>query len=163
MVRPKSKFPKGTASKAERLLSTTKDLQEYKRLQCIYFRAKNDYSAKEIADLTGYSEQTVRDIHSLFLKGGFKALKIKEKGGRYNTVLTEKEEKELIDQFEKESQKGGIVEVSKIHEAIKEKAGKNIAKSTTYRILDRHNWRKITPRPSHPKSSIKDADRFKKT
>jgi len=47
--------------------------------------------------------------------------------------------------------------------AIEEKANKKIAKSTTYRMLDRHNWRKITPRPYHPKSKPEKQEQFKKT
>lgn len=163
MVRPKTKLPKETINKIETLLPSIKDLSEYKRLQCVYFRAKYDYDAKTIAILTGYTEQSVRDIHSLFIKNGFKALKTKDKGGRYNSLLNIKEEKELINKFKKESEKGGIIEVSKIHKAIEEKTNKKVAKSTTYRILDRHNWRQIMPRPYHPKSNKTKEEEFKKT
>lgn len=163
MVRPKIKLPNGTSDKIEKLLPSIKDISEYKRLQCVYFRAKFDYDAKTIAALTGYTEQTVRDIHSLFIQDGFKALKIKDKGGRHNSLLSIKEEKELIDKFEKEGKKGGIIEVSKIHKVLEGKVNKKVAKSTTYRILDRHNWRKITPRPCHPKSNPEKQEQFKKT
>jgi hypothetical protein len=27
-----------------------------------------------------------------------------------------------------------------------------VARSTVYRLLDRHGWRKVTPRPRHPKA-----------
>ena len=163
MARPKTKLPKNTIDKIEKLLPSIKDLSEYKRLQCIYFREKYNYDAKTIATLTGYTEQTVRDIHSLFIKGGFKALKIKNKGGRYNSLLSVEEEKEFIAKFDKESKQGGIIEVSEIHKALEEKARKKIAQSTTYRMLDRHNWRKIVPRPYHPKSDQKKIEEFKKT
>jgi transposase len=163
MARPKIKLPQNISYKIEKLLPSIKDLSEYKRLQCVYFRAKYDYDAKNIAVLTGYTEQTVRDIHSLFINGGFKALKIKDRGGRYNSLLSIKEEEELIDKFEKEGKKGGIIEVSKIHKAIEEKTNKKVAKSTTYRILDRHNWRQIMPRPYHPKSNKTKEEEFKKT
>lgn len=163
MARPRTNLSKNTSEKIEKLLPSIKDLSEYKRLQCVYFRVKYDYDVKTISVLTGYTEQTVRDIHSLFINGGFKALKIKGKGGRYNSLLSIKEEKELIDKFEKEGKKGGIIEVSKIHKAIEEKTNKNVAKSTTYRILDRHNWRQIMPRPFHPKSNKTKEEEFKKT
>ena len=163
MVRPKIKLPQNTADKIEKLLPSIKDLSEYKRLQCVYFRVKYDYDVKTIAVITGYTEQTVRDVHSLFINGGLKSLKTNNKGGRYNSLLSIKEEKELINKFKKESKKGGIIEVSKIHNAIEEKANKKVAKSTTYRILDRHNWRKIVPRPYHPNSNPTKEDEFKKT
>jgi len=114
-MRPKIKFSIGTAEKMEKLLSDAKDLNEYKRIQCIYFRAKFDYNAELIAQITGYKLQTVRNIHSSFLKQGIKSLKMSYKGGRQNAIFTIKEEKEFIGKFDKEGEKGGIIEVSKIH------------------------------------------------
>lgn len=152
-MRPKTQFSKSTAEKMEDLLSCTTNLNEYKRIQCIYFRAKFDYDTTLIAQITGYKVQTVRNIHSNYLKQGIKSLKISAKGGRYHSIFTIKQEKELINKFEKEAEQGGIVEVSRIHKAVEEKAQKKIAKTTTYRMLNRHNWRQIIPRPSHPKSN----------
>jgi transposase len=162
-MRPKTQFRAGTAEKMEKLLQAAKNLNEHKRIQCIYFRAKFDYSADLIAQITGYKLQTVRNIHSSFLKQGVKALKVNQKGGRYNSVLTFNEEKKFIKEFDDKAKKGGIIEVSKIHKAYEEKAKQKVAKSTVYRMLNRHNWRKITPRPSHPKSSIEAMEQFKKT
>lgn len=162
-MRPKTRFPDRTEERMEELLKQTKDICEYKRVQCVYFRAKFDYDAKLISKINGYKVQTVRNIHSSFLKYGEKALNITKKGGRYNEVLTIKEEKKLIDEFDEKASKGGVIEVSKIHKAYEERANKKVAKSTVYRMLDRHNWRKITPRPSHPKSSVEKMEQFKKT
>lgn len=162
-MRPKKQFPKGTAEKIELLLKKSKNLNEYKRIQCIYFRIKFDYSAEIIANITGYKIQTVRNIQSSFLKKGVKALEISKKGGRNNCILSIEEEKEFIKKFESKAKQGGIIEVSKIHKAYEEKVGKKVAKSTTYRMLDRHNWRKIVPRPSHPKGNDKVIEEFKKT
>ena len=162
-MRPKKQFPKGTTEKMEQLLKSSKDLNEYKKIQCIYFRAKFDYDAGLIAQITGYKLQTVRNIQSSFLKEGLKSLKISKKGGRYNSIFTFDEEKEFIKQFEDKAKQGGIIEVSKIHKAYEKKAGKKVAKSTIYRMLDRHNWRKISPRPSHPKANPEAMEQFKKT
>lgn len=162
-MRPKIEFPAGTAERMEELLKQAKDIIEFKRIQCIYFRAKFDYDAKLISKITGYKLQTVRNIHSSFLKQGEKALNVAQKGGRHNELLTFAQEKELIKEFDKKANQGGVIEVSQIHKAYKEKTNKKVAKSTVYRMLDRHNWRKITPRPSHPKSSPENMEKFKKT
>ena len=47
-MRHKKQFPKGTTEKMEQLLKLNKDLNEYKRIQCIYFRAKFNYLARMI-------------------------------------------------------------------------------------------------------------------
>ncbi len=161
-MRPKLPFPDGTAEKMQNLLGETNDLNSYKRIQCIFFRAKFDYSADLITKITGYKLQTVRNIHSAFLKYGLQALEINKKGGRNNELLTLTEEKKLITKFEDRAKEGGIIEISKIHETYEKIVGKKVAKSTTYRMLDRHNWRKITPRPTHPKSSLGVMENFKK-
>ena len=161
-MRPKIPFPDGTAEEMQSLLGGTQDLNSYKRVQCIYFRAKFDYSADLITKITGYKLQTVRNIHSAFLKYGSQSLEINKKGGRNNELLTITEEKKLIDKFEDKAKEGGIIEIREIHEAYEKIAGKRVSKSTTYRMLDRNNWRKITPRPTHPKSSVEVMENFKK-
>ena len=161
-MRPKLPFPDGTAEQMQNLLENVKDLNSYKRVQCIYFRAKFDYSADLITKITGYKLQTVRNIHSSFLKYGLQALEINQKGGRNHELLSIKQEKKLIQEFEQKAKDGGIIEISKIHTAYENTVGKKIPRSTTYRMLDRHNWRKITPRPTHPKSSVEAMENFKK-
>ena len=106
-MRPKIQFRTGTAEKMEKLLPVAKNLNEYKRIQCVYFRAKFDYSAGLIAQITGYKLQTVRNIHSFFLKQGVKALKVNQKGGRYNSVLTFNEEKKFIQGFDDKARRSG--------------------------------------------------------
>ena len=161
-MRPKLPFPDGTVEQMQKLLENVKDLNSYKRVQCIYFRAKFDYSADLITNITGYKLQTIRNIHSEFLKHGLQALEINQKGGRNHELLSIKQEKKLIGEFEQKAKDGGIIEISKIHTAVEKIVGKKIAQSTTYRMLDRHDWRKITPRPTHPKSSIEAMENFKK-
>lgn len=43
-----------------------------------------------------------------------------------------------------------------------EKTGHPIHKTSIYRLLKRHNGRKITPRPKHPKSKEEQQEKFKK-
>jgi hypothetical protein len=35
-----------------------------------------------------------------------------------------------------------------------EKLKSAVARSTVYRLLERHGWRKVVPRPRHPKTDI---------
>lgn len=41
--------------------------------------------------------------------------------------------------------------------------GKRVPKSTMYRLLDRHHWRKIISLPRHPKANQVEQERLKKT
>jgi hypothetical protein len=47
---------------------------------------------------------------------------------------------------------GGVLTVPPIHAALVKRLGRDIPMSTTYRLLARHNWRKVQPDTKHPKS-----------
>ena len=41
--------------------------------------------------------------------------------------------------------------------------GKAVPNSTIYRMLERHDWRKVVPRPRHPKADVAARGAFKKS
>ena len=64
-------FPVGTAERLEGLLKEARDNEFFRRVQAVYFRAKFGYPALQIADMTGYSVGTVRNVHSAFFARWF--------------------------------------------------------------------------------------------
>jgi transposase len=74
----------------------------------------------------------------------------------------DKEEKILISFFEK-SKKGEVLVANEVKAAYEEAVGRTVPKSTVYRMLARHGWRKIAPRPRHPKADPQKMEAFKKT
>ena len=127
------------------------------------FRAYYKEKAPKIAERTGLAIGTIWNIHGRWKREGLSLFETKSKGGRIREHLSFNEEKEFLKQFKNEGECGGILEVKVIHEAYKQVIGKNIAPSTTYRMLNRHNWRKIMPRPRHPKGDPTVQATFKKT
>lgn len=103
------------------------------------------------------------DLHSRWKREGPHLFEIKKTGGRLRENLTLEEEKSLLEPFKKEGGEGGILDVKVIHEAYQKAIGKKIALSTTYRMLERHHWRKIMPRPRHPKGNLAAQEAFKKS
>ena len=120
--------------------------------------ARGTYSAPAWCRLNFWRPKT-----SAFLRDGEAALKLSGKGGRYHAYLTEEEEASWLEGFRDAGENGGILEVGRIQAAFEEKVGRKVAKSTVYDLLHRHGWRKITPRPRHPKSDPDAAASFKKT
>lgn len=155
-------FPKETAKKLEGLLKTSKDAGVLRRVQAVYFRVGHGYDACRIARMTGYSARTVRNIHSAFLKDGMKIFTISPRGGRRNADMSVSEEAAFVSSFDIEGKSGGILEVSRVHRAHCEKVGRDVAVSTTYDLLRRHGWRKVAPRPRHPKADKDAQGLFKK-
>ena len=58
---------------------------------------------------------------------------------------------------------GQILEVGKVHDALCERTGRRIQRSVTYKLLHRHDWRKIVPRSRHPRADQEAQASFKKT
>jgi hypothetical protein len=84
-------------------------------------------------------------------------------GGRRYGYMTVEQERQFLSKFLDEAAHGGILVVSEIKRAFENIAGRKVAKTTIYRMLDRHNWRTIIPRPRHPNSSEEAQEGFKKT
>lgn len=161
-MRPQTPFPSKTERQITHILKNPKDVGELKRAQCILFRARNNMDSDTISNLVGMSAGSVRNVHSKYIKQGIKSIPSKPKGGRYRYNFEKNEEKELLQKFEKKAQKGGILEVSFIHRAYEKKLGRSVPKSTVYYMLARHGWRKLAPRPHHPKGDQKVIADFKK-
>jgi transposase len=147
---------------AERL-KKAKGRPEFQRIQCVLIRATLGSTAAEIAKLLGWSNETVHVIHSRWAKEGDAIFNLKAKGGRRNQYFTAGEEAEFLQPFLVKAEAGGILNAMEIKAAFEAKVGKVVAKSTVYRMLERCGWRKITPRPRHPKADLAAQAAFKKT
>jgi transposase len=84
-------------------------------------------------------------------------------GGRRYGYMTLEQEREFLSKYLDQASHGGILIVSEIKRAFEAKVGHKVAKTTVYRMLDRHDWRTITPRPRHPNSNAEAQEGFKKT
>lgn len=146
-----------------KLLRSEANTKNFRRVQCLYLRAKYQYSPAMIADITGFHVQTVRNIHSSFFKYGKESLFLKTPGGRLRENMSINEEKDFISKFTKLGDQGQILEISKFHSALEEHLGRKLPKATSYNLLHRHGWRKVVPRPYHPKRNNVSQDTFKKT
>ena len=115
-------------------------------------------------EIIGRSRATV-----VRLRNKFRALSAGEDqqrrnwGGRRYGYMTVEEERKFLSQFLDKAEQGGILVVGEIKRAFEALVGQKVAKTTIYRMLDRHNWRTIVPRPRHPKSNTEAQEAFKKT
>ena len=144
-------------------LKHAKTKEEYQRVLCLWLRAEQNLSAREIAKMLGMSFGGVRNIHSRYLRHGENILTNAPIGGRLHENMSLKEEIFLLSPFEKAAGTSGILAVSEIQKAYEKRIGCKVPPSTVYRLLARHGWRKIAPRPSHPKANADLQDIFKKT
>src|SRR5215469_10623309 len=119
--------------------------------------------AEEIALHTGVSATTVHRVISNYNRGGPAALETPGKGGRRRAYLTVEEEKEFLAPFFAQAQIGEIATVVLIWQAYEKRVGHQVDDSMIYRLLERHGWRKLMPRPKHPQNGQNEQEQFKKT
>jgi transposase len=84
-------------------------------------------------------------------------------GGRRRETLSQEEETEFLASWVEKAAAGGVLVVPPIHAALEDRLGHPVARSTVYRILARHGWRKIEPDTGHPKRDEQAQEAFKKT
>ena len=77
--------------------------------------------------------------------------------------LRVEEEKQFLAPFFARARSGEIATATEVKLAFEAQVGHEVEESTIYRLLDRHGWRKLMPRPHHPKGSQEEQEHFKKT
>lgn len=116
--------------------------------------------AEEIARHCGVSKATVHNVISTYNRLGVAAVETAGKGGRRREYLTLTEEEQFLAPFFTRAQSGEIATVVQIQEAFEAKIGHPVDDSTIYRLLHRHGWRKLMPRPRHPKNDPEKQEQF---
>lgn len=161
-MRPAQSITQKQWDELKEALKTVKSKGEFQRVQCMWLRALLNLPAQTIAKAIGWSVSRVKQIQGRYFHEGVDAFLGPGRGGRRRENLTPAEEKELLAHFVERAQTGGILVVSEIKRAYEQAVGRPVPKSTVYRMLSRHGWRKITPRPRHPNSDLEAQETWKK-
>jgi len=135
---------------------------EYCRVECVWLRATLGLSAAQIATVLGWHVSSVYDLHSRYLREGITALQGPGRGGRHRQNLSLAQEQKLLAQFSGAAAQGGLLEARAVRDTYMKLVGHPVPKSTVYRFLARHGWRKLAPRPRHPKAAPALQQAFKK-
>ena len=144
-------------------LEKTSSKMEFQRLQCVYLAdTQPNLTAEAIAEIVRLSAHRVKIIHTNFRKYGMPSIEDK-RGGRYREYMSVDEETKFLEPFEEKSKSGTLVVVGEVKKAYESKIGKKVAKTTIYRLLDRHGFRKIVPYKRHKNADAEEQEAFKKT
>ena len=135
---------------------------QLQRIQMVLLR-ESGMTQPAIAAAMGASLSTVNRAHMAYDHGGIKALKPKPNGGRKHENMTLAEEKALLARFAKAAGAGEMLNIHDLKAAYEKAIGHATSDSTVYTLLHRHGWRKLMPRPFHPKRDLTAQNAFKKT
>ena len=145
------------------LLEAKNDPRLYRRIQIVHLRASQGLTQEEIAKAVGVSRSTVSRTHMAWFAKGMASLKIASNGGRIRENMSLAEEEAFLKKFTHPAGAGELVCIQDIQKAYEQKIGHSTGSTTIYSLLKRHGWRKLMPRPHHPRRDIKAQQRFKKT
>ena len=162
-MRPQRPISDSEQQVLKRLLKEAKHKGDYQRIQCVLLRAGLGLNASEVASLVGWSPGRIKQVWSLYFKAEAAALLGRGRGGRRRENLSLEQEKRLLQGFMDRARDEQILEASEIKRVYEDEVGHTVPKSTVYRMLQRHGWRKIAPRARHPKAKPAEQQAFKKS
>jgi hypothetical protein len=146
------------ATEAAQKAKTSDDLR---MAQAVLIPGLLDIPDRVTGQIVGRSRGTVVQLRKKF--GACKQSQDRNWGGRRYGYMTIEQERLFLSRFLDQAVQGGILVVSEIQRAFEAQVGRKVAQSTIYRMLDRHDWRAIIPRPRHPESNTEAREGFKKT
>ena len=156
------KYTKKQIRELKKALRWKMPAAQRERIQVVLLR-ESGMTQPAIAEAMGVSLSTVNRAHMAYDGGGIKALKPKPIGGRQRENMTLAGEKALLAYFAKAAGAGEMLNIHDLKAAYEQAIGHPTSNSTIYNLLARHGWRKLMPRPFHPKRDPAAQDAFKKT
>jgi len=136
--------------------------ESYRHRLAIWLTHTGPFHARRVAELLQISVPSVWLWLKHYNQRGPEGMEGKGRGGRRWSFLTWPEEQAVLQSFYLRAGKGEIVNAKKIHRDVCERLKKKVSLDYVYRLLHRHGWRKIGPRPIHPKTKTETQAAFKK-
>jgi len=163
-MRPTKPFPTGTTKRLQQLLKQARSVADQRRIKAVLMRALDASPPGRIAVVTGLSVNTVRVLHSRFLREGEAFLLDRPgRGGRRHSLLSADQQTALLKKHVQAASEGQIVDAGTFKREYEALVGHPVAPTTVYRLLAKAGWRKIVPRPSHPGKQPEAEAAFKKS
>jgi transposase len=150
-----------TQDEAKHYMNTAKDKATYRRWQTVWLLASGT-DIKKIPAIVQVSLVTTYKIIHRFNDGGPEAMETKKRGGRTWGKTTLEQEEAVLKELVADSTKGLIVTAKTIKKKMEQTLQEPVSLCYAYDMLKRHEWRKVVPRPTHPKTDKEKQEEFKK-
>jgi transposase len=148
------------------LLAWTQDAKtrpEYQRRLTIWLAYLEHWPAHRIARALGLSVPAIWRWVSQYNQQGPGGLERAGRGGRRWAFLSLEQERQLLAEMQKQAGGGQVLTAKQLMPRIRQVTGRKVSLDYVYRLLHRHGWRKLAPRPAHVKADPMGQEAFKKT
>ena len=135
--------------KEERVKNKNKNAE---RRLCVIAMKMQGKTNEDIVARTGYEASYARSLVSKYFSQGIESIIGKKRPGNNRNISFEAEAT-FVNGFIEKAKEGHLTTVKEIKAAYESMVGHKIGNGHIYVILERHGWRKIKPRPVHPKKA----------
>lgn len=159
MSRP-AKFTSEVIAAAQLRLSAARTIAELRAAQVILLPALFGLTKEQTAAALGLSTSRVGGLQAEARHPSPTARQ--PHGGRRRQRMTLEAERAFLAPWAAQASSAGMIIVPPLHAALEKHLGKAIHHSQVYRMLARHDWRKVAPDSTHPKTDAQAQEAWKK-
>ncbi|WP_214418139.1 helix-turn-helix domain-containing protein [Lactiplantibacillus argentoratensis] len=135
----------------EKYYRKSPDAKTSRRVQIVMLRSQG-LDLKQVASVTHCGTATVTRLCKNYRERGIDGLITTRHTSHYR-YMTFEEETEFLEEFREKAALGQLVTAKEMHLAYQERIGRTTTASGFHYLLRRHDWRKVMPRPHHPKQA----------
>ncbi|MBV9998107.1 MAG: winged helix-turn-helix domain-containing protein [Verrucomicrobia bacterium] len=130
----------------------------------VWLMALHPCHAHQVAALRGVSVVSVWRWISRYNRGGPQALRASRRGGRRRGHFESRaKEASTLAGLEPRALAGDLLTAGSICQVLEQAAGHTLSRRSVYELLARQDWRKLAPRPPHPRTTPEALEAYKKT
>ena len=133
----------------------TKDKNISRRLRVLMLRYEG-WKVREIAEMLGMRINSISQLCRRYKEQGLEEFK-RNKYTSHRQALTNEQEQAILSKFEEAAEAGHEITAQEIKAEFDKVRGKDTGRGYIYMLLKRHGWRKVMPRPRHPKAASEEA------
>ena len=162
MRKPSTLTPWFTGDQLFAWVKEAPDKVSYQRRLAIWLTHTGRFPAREVAELLAVSTQAIWKWVGEYNTLGPSGLDGKGRGGRRWGLMSLDEERAFLAQYLARAESGDILTAKHLHPELCKALGMDVSMDYVYKLLHRHDWRKLAPRPHHAKQDPAAATAFKK-
>ena len=138
------------------------DKESYQRRLAVWLTEIGPFPAHQIAEWLCVSKQAIWLWVGQYNHQGPEGLDRQGRGGRRWAYLSLEEEETFLRRFQRQATEGKLLTAKQLHAQLVERTGRKLTVGYVYGLLHRQGWRKLGPRPRHPRADPEAQERFKK-
>lgn len=121
------------------------------RIHIVLLRAQG-VKVPEVMKIMHCGSTAITRLTKLYLTEGIESLYTTKRTGHHR-YLDAEDEIAFLAQFIEKANRGQIITVVEMHQRYEQVVGHKTNLHAFYQLLARHGWRKLMPRPHHPKQA----------